>query len=128
MKKVVQTDRAPRPIGPYSQAIQAGEFLFTSGQVGIDPRTGKLVEGGVAAQFRHVRENLKTIMAAAGCDLTKVVKTTLFLADMGDFGEVNKVYAESFVSDPPARSTFQVAGLPLGARVEMEMVALCGKG
>lgn len=125
MKSVVQTDKAPRPIGPYSQAVRAGDFLFTSGQVGIDPSTGRLVEGGVQAETRRVMENLKTVLEAGGSGFTKVVKTTLFLADMGDFAEVNKVYAEFFASDPPARSTFQVAALPLAARVEIEMVALC---
>ncbi|MEW6669911.1 MAG: RidA family protein [Thermodesulfobacteriota bacterium] len=127
MKRVVHSEKAPRPIGPYSQAIRAGDFLFTSGQVGIDPGTGKLVEGGVAAETRQVMENLRTVLEAEGSDFSRVVKTTLFLADMADFGEVNKIYAEFFGTEPPARSTFQVAALPLGARVEIEMVALCGR-
>lgn len=128
MKKVVQTHDAPQPIGPYSQAIRAGDLLFTSGQVGIDFSTGKLVKGGVQAETRRSMENLRAVLKAAGSDFSRVVKSTLFLADMADFAEVNRVYGEFFASEPPARSTFQVAALPLGARIEIEMVALCGDG
>jgi 2-iminobutanoate/2-iminopropanoate deaminase len=127
MKRIVHSEKAPRPIGPYSQAIRAGDLLFTSGQVGIDPKTGRLVEGGVVSETRQVMENLKAVLTAGGSDFLRVVKSTLFLADMGDFGEVNKVYAEFFASEPPARSTVQVAALPLGAKVEIEMAALCDK-
>jgi 2-iminobutanoate/2-iminopropanoate deaminase len=128
MKTVVIAHEAPRPIGPYSQAIRAGDLLFTSGQVGIDFSTGKLAEGGVQAETRQAMENLRAVLKAAGSDFSRVVKSTLFLADMADFAEVNRVYGEFFASEPPARSTFQVAALPLGARIEIEMVALCGDG
>ncbi len=123
MKKVIHTDNAPRALGPYSQAVQAGSFLFTSGQVGIDPATGKLVEGDIQGQTRRVMENLKAVLQAAGCDFGQVVKSTVFLADMQDFAAFNTVYGSYFSAQPPARSTFQVAALPLGARVEIEMVA-----
>jgi 2-iminobutanoate/2-iminopropanoate deaminase len=126
MKKVVRTQEAPQPIGPYSQAVRAGDLLFTSGQVGIDPSTGRLMEGGVQAETRQAMENLRAVLKAAGSDFSRVVKSTLFLADLGDFAEVNRVYGGFFVSEHPARSTFQVAALPLGARIEIEMVALCG--
>jgi 2-iminobutanoate/2-iminopropanoate deaminase len=128
MKKVIVTHEAPQPIGPYSQAIRAGNLLFTSGQVGIDVSTGRLVEGGVQEETRQVMENLRAVLKAAGSDFSRVVKSTLFLADMADFAGVNRVYGGFFASEPPARSTFQVAALPLGARIEIEMVALCGDG
>ncbi|MFH1952344.1 MAG: Rid family detoxifying hydrolase [Pseudomonadota bacterium] len=126
MKKVIQSDKAPEALGPYSQAIQAGNYLFTSGQVAIDPATGKLVKGGIREQARQVMENLKAVLAAAGADFSRVVKATVYLADINDFAEFNSIYGTYFVSDPPARSAFQVAALPLGARVEIEMVAFTG--
>jgi 2-iminobutanoate/2-iminopropanoate deaminase len=126
MKKVIHTDKAPKALGPYSQAISTGNLLFTAGQVAIDPATGKLVEGGIRDQTRQVMENLRAILTAARTDFTKVVKSTVFLQDIKTFADFNKVYAAYFPSEPPARSTFQVGALPLGAMVEIEMIALLG--
>jgi 2-iminobutanoate/2-iminopropanoate deaminase len=126
MKKVIHTEKAPKAVGPYSQAISTGNLLFTAGQVAIDPRTGKLVEGGIKEQTRQVMENLKAILAEARTDFSKAVKATVFLQDITNFAEFNQVYGEYFPSEPPARSTFQVGALPLGAMVEIEMVALLG--
>ncbi len=124
MKKVIHTDKAPAAIGPYSQAIHAGDLIFTSGQVALDPKTGKMVEGGIKEQARQVLENLKAILEAAGSDLSKVLKATVFLSDIKDFAQVNEIYAQYFPVDKPARSAFQVGALPLGALVEIELVAL----
>lgn len=121
---IVQTDNAPKAIGPYSQAIKAGEFLFTAGQIPLDPATGKLVEGDIRVQARRVLDNLVAVLEAAGTSTTKVVKTTCFLADMADFPAFNEVYSEFFAATKPARSTVQVAQLPLGAKVEVECIAL----
>jgi 2-iminobutanoate/2-iminopropanoate deaminase len=126
MRKVIYTEKAPKAVGPYSQAISTGNFLFTAGQVAIDPRTGKLVEGGIKEQTRQVMENLKAILAEAAADFSKVVKTTVFLQDIKNFADFNQVYGEYFPSEPPARSTFQVGALPLGAMVEIEMIVLVG--
>ena len=126
MKKVIHTDKAPKAVGPYSQAISTGNLLFTAGQVAIDPATGKLVEGGIQDQTRQVMENLRAILTAARTDFTKVVKSTVFLQDIKTFADFNQVYAAYFPSEPPARSTFQVGALPLGAMVEIEMIALLG--
>ena len=126
MRKVIYTEKAPKAVGPYSQAISTGNFLFTAGQVAIDPRTGKLVEGGIKDQTRQVMENLKAILAEAAADFSKVVKTTVFLQDIKNFADFNQVYGEYFPSEPPARSTFQVGALPLGAMVEIEMIVLVG--
>jgi 2-iminobutanoate/2-iminopropanoate deaminase len=126
MRKVIYTEKAPKAVGPYSQAISTGNFLFTAGQVAIDPRTGKLVEGGIKEQTRQVMENLKAILAEAAADFSKVVKTTVFLQDIKTFVDFNQVYGEYFPSEPPARSTFQVGALPLGAMVEIEMIVLLG--
>jgi 2-iminobutanoate/2-iminopropanoate deaminase len=123
MKKIVKTDKAPAAIGPYSQAVDAGEFVFVAGQVPIVPAEGKIVEQRVAGQTRQVLENIGAILAAAGLGMENVVKTTVFLRSMGDFREMNEVYAEYFRKDPPARATIEVAGLPLGALVEIEAVA-----
>lgn len=126
LKGVVHSDRAPAALGPYSQAIRAGGFLFLSGQVGVDPAIGRLVEGGIKEQTRQAMENLRAVLKAGSADFSMVVKTTVFLADINDFAAFNGVYETYFPSDPPARSTFQVAALPLGAAVEIEMVALAG--
>jgi 2-iminobutanoate/2-iminopropanoate deaminase len=114
---------APAPIGPYSHAIRAGEFVFCSGQTPIDPDTGSLVEGDIAAQAARALANLGAVLAAAGVDYSHVVKTTIFLIDMSDFAAVNAVYERYFGSSKPARSTVAVAGLPKGARVEIEAIA-----
>jgi 2-iminobutanoate/2-iminopropanoate deaminase len=121
--ETVATSGAPRAIGPYSQALRAGGFLFTAGQVGFDPATGELVDGGIAEQTRQVLQNIRAILEAGGSGLAQVVKTTVFLVDMADFGAMNEVYAEAFGAHRPARSTVAVAALPRGARVEIEAVA-----
>jgi 2-iminobutanoate/2-iminopropanoate deaminase len=119
----VSTDRAPAAIGPYSQGVRAGELLFTSGQIPLDPRSGELVTGDAAAQTRQVMENLRAVLEAGGSSLELVLKTTIYLVDLGDFADVNRAYACFFGDPPPARSTVQVAALPRGARVEIEAIA-----
>jgi 2-iminobutanoate/2-iminopropanoate deaminase len=123
-KKIVSTEKAPKAIGPYSQAIGIDWFVFTAGQVGLDPATMELVEGGIEAQTRQVLTNLTRVLEAADSGLNFVVKTTVFLQNMSDFAAMNAIYAEFFPEKPPARSTVQVAGLPKGALVEIECVAL----
>jgi 2-iminobutanoate/2-iminopropanoate deaminase len=123
-RTVVATDQAPAAVGPYSQAIRAGKLVFTAGQIPIDPATGKLVEGDIQVQTRRVLQNLQAVLEAAGTSLAKVVKTTVFLQDMGDFQAMNAVYAEFFPENPPARSAVQAAALPLGVDIEIEAVAL----
>ena len=119
----IRSAEAPAAIGPYSQAIRAGEFLFVSGQIPADPASGKIVEGGVAAQTERALKNLGAILSAAGLGFESVVKTTVFLTDMGRFAEMNDVYARFFGQTPPARATVQVGALPKGAQVEIEAVA-----
>ncbi len=121
---IVQTDKAPKAIGPYSQAITHGDLVFTAGQIPLDPATGKLVEGDIRVQAKRVLDNLTAVLEAAGSSTAKVLKTTCFLADMADFPAFNEVYAEYFSENKPARSTVQVAKLPLDALVEVECVAL----
>lgn len=123
-KKIVSTDKAPRAIGPYSQAVCVEGLVITAGQVGLDPATMELVEGGVEAQTRQVLTNLSYVLEAADSGLNFVIKTTVFLQNMSDFASMNAVYAEFFPENPPARSTVQVAGLPKGAVVEIECMAL----
>ncbi len=125
--ETVQTDNAPKAIGPYSQAIKAGNFLFTAGQIPLDPATGKLVDGDIRVQTRRVLDNLQAVLTAAGTSAASVVKTTCFLLDMADFPAFNEVYAEMFGAGKPARSTVQVAQLPMGARVEVECVVSLGE-
>jgi 2-iminobutanoate/2-iminopropanoate deaminase len=120
---VIHTDAAPQAIGPYSQGIRAGNLVYTAGQVPIDPATGQLIAGGIEDQTRRVLTNVKAILEAAGTSLDRVVKTTVFMADLGQFAAMNAVYAEFFPSAPPARSTFQVAALPRGALLEIEAIA-----
>jgi 2-iminobutanoate/2-iminopropanoate deaminase len=120
----VHTEHAPKAIGPYSQAIRAGGLIFCAGQIPLDPANMQLVEGDIEAQTRRVLQNLAAVLAAAGSGLDRVVKTTVFLQDMGDFARMNAVYGQFFTGTPPARSTVQVAGLPRGARVEIECLAL----
>jgi 2-iminobutanoate/2-iminopropanoate deaminase len=125
-KTAVATQDAPAAIGPYSQAVRVGDLVFTSGQVGLDPATGALVEGGIQAQTVRVLENLKAVLAAAGLELAQVIKTTVFLTDMGDFAAMNEVYSQYLAAEgvvAPARSTIAVAGLPRGALVEIEVIA-----
>ena len=123
MKEIISAQNAPVAIGPYSHAVQVGDLLFTSGQIPLVPATGKLAEGGIEAQANQVLDNLCAVLAAAGMDFSNVVKTTVFLTDLADFAAVNAIYATRFPSAPPARSCVQVAKLPAGARMEMELIA-----
>jgi 2-iminobutanoate/2-iminopropanoate deaminase len=123
-KTVVSTDKAPKAIGPYSQAIKVGEFVYTAGQIALDPATGELVGGGVEAQTRRVLQNLTEVLKAAGTSMDKVIKTTVFMVNLAEFNKMNAVYAEFFPKDPPARSTVQVAALPKMGVVEIEVVAM----
>ncbi len=123
MKKIINTDKAPTPVGPYNQAILAGNFVFTAGQIAIHPETGQVVEGDVKQQTRRVIQNLEAVLKAAGTDLTKVVKTTVFLKNMNDFSAMNEVYAEFFKENSPARSAVEVANLPKDVLVEIECIA-----
>jgi 2-iminobutanoate/2-iminopropanoate deaminase len=124
MKTVIATTEAPTAIGPYSQGIVAGPFLFCSGQIPLKPETGALIEGGVSDQTKQVLQNIAAILRVHGLGMEHVVKTTVFLTDLADFGEMNAIYANYFSSDPPARSTIQVAALPKGANIEIEAIAL----
>jgi len=124
MKKVVNTENAPKAVGPYSQAILSGNMLFVSGQIPIDPATGKFVEGGVTEQTEQVLKNMGAILEEAGFDFTNVVKCTCLLADMQYFAEMNTVYSKFFTENPPARAAFAAKGLPLGALVEIECIAI----
>ncbi|MDZ4342905.1 MAG: RidA family protein [Candidatus Binatia bacterium] len=123
-REAIQTDKAPKAIGPYAQAIKANGFIYTAGQIPIDPKTGNFVEGGIAAQTRQVLENLKSVLAAAGSSLDQVVKATVFLKNMADFPAMNEVYGDYLGNAKPARSTVAVAELPRGALVEIDLVAL----
>jgi len=125
-REIIATDRAPAAVGPYSQAVRVGDFVFTAGQLAIDPSTGKLVEGGIEEQTRQVLRNIAAVLEAAGSSLDKVVKTTVFLGNMGDFKSMNKVYGEFFSDQPPARSTVEVGDLALGALLEIEAIAIVG--
>ena|SRR5688572_5723082 len=125
-REIVSTTDAPAAVGPYSQAVRVGDLIYTAGQIPLVPGTGKLVEGDIKLQTHQVMQNLSHILSAAGSSLAQVVKTTIFLVDMADFAAVNEVYASFFKSDYPARSTVQVSALPLGARIEVEVVALIG--
>jgi 2-iminobutanoate/2-iminopropanoate deaminase len=120
----IQTDKAPAAIGPYTQAIKTNGFVFASGQIPIDPETGEFVAGGIGEQTEQVLKNLAAVLEAAGSGLARVVKTTVFLADMSEFATMNEVYGRFFKSEPPARATIAAAGLPRNARVEIEAVAL----
>ncbi len=124
MREIVTTDRGPKAIGPYSQAVKANGFVFVSGQIAIDPKTQQVIEGAIVPQTERVMENLKGIVEASGSSLDKVVKTTVFLADMNDFAAMNEVYARYFPANPPARATVQVSRLPKDVRVEIEVIAL----
>ena len=127
MKQIVATDEAPRAIGPYSQAVVANGLVFASGQIPLDPRTGEFVAGGIREQTERVMQNLSAVLRAAGSGLERVLKATVYLADMADFAEMNEVYGSYFREEPPARSTVQAARLPRGARVEIDLIALAGR-
>ena len=123
-KSVIQTPKAPAAIGPYSQGVKAGDLIYTAGQIGLAPDTGELVPGGIQAETRQVLSNIQNILEAAGSSMKNVLKTTVFLRDLNDFAAMNAVYAEFFSENPPARSTVEVAGLPKGVAVEIEVVAV----
>jgi len=123
-REVIVAEDAPKAIGPYSVAIRAGDLIFVSGTLGMDPKIGELVEGGIEAQTRKVLENLSNVLKAGGSSLEAVVKTTVFLQDMGEFPKMNAIYAEFFSQAPPARSTVEVAALPRSAAVEIEAIAI----
>src|SRR3989440_2170911 len=125
-KKIIPTEEAPRASGPYPQAVRAGNFVFASGQIPIDPATGEFVPGGIAEQTEQVLKNLTALFAAAGVGLDQIVKTTVFLADMNDFTAMNEVYGKFFSEAPPARATVQAARLPRDAKVEIEAIAVTG--
>ena len=127
MTDVVLTEGAPKPIGPYSQAVVSGGLVFCSGQVGLDPKTGALVPGGVGAETRRVLENLSAVLGAAGSSLGRVLRCTVFLKNMSDFGAMNEVYAQFFTKDFPSRSTVEVARLPKDALVEIDCIATAGR-
>jgi len=124
IRKLIQTDKAPAAVGPYSQGTKTEELLFTAGQIPLDPATGSMVEGGIQEQTRQVLQNLQAVLEAGGANLDSVMKCTVFLQDMGEFAAMNEMYTEFFPENPPARSAVEVAALPLGARVEIEAIAL----
>jgi 2-iminobutanoate/2-iminopropanoate deaminase len=124
MKKIISTSDAPAAIGPYSQAVRSGNFLFCSGQIPLDPKSGQIVSGDIATETRRVLDNIGAVLKAEGLAFQNIVKTTIFLTDLGDFQTVNEVYGSYFKQQPPARSTVQVAALPKGAKVEIEAIAV----
>src|ERR1700737_2411584 len=124
MKKIISTADAPAAVGPYSQAVRVGSTIYCAGQIPLDPKSGQIVSGGVAPQTRRVMENITAGLRAEGLSFDNIVKTTIFLMDLGDFQTVNEIYGSYFRQQPPARSTVQVAGLPKGARVEIEVIAM----
>jgi len=128
MKKIISTSEAPAAIGPYSQAVRSGRFLFCSGQIPLDPKSGQIISGDIAAQTRRVLDNIAAVLRAEGLTFDNAVKTTIFLTDLGDFQTVNEIYGSYFKQDPPARSTVQVSALPKGAKVEIEVIAAADNG
>jgi 2-iminobutanoate/2-iminopropanoate deaminase len=128
MKKIISTSEAPAAIGSYSQAVRNGNFLFCSGQIPLDPKSGQIVSGDIAAQTRRVLDNIGAVLKAEGLSFENIVKTTVFLTDLGDFQAVNETYGSYFKQQPPARSTVQVSGLPKGAKVEIEVIAVADNG
>lgn len=126
IKAIIKTDLAPKAIGPYSAGVRANSFIFTAGQLGIIPETGNIVEGGIEYETRQALQNIQHILEEAGSSLNRIVKTTVFLKDMGEFSRMNTIYAQFFTEDPPARTTVQVAALPKGAAIEIEAIALAG--
>jgi len=125
-KKIIKTGDAPKAIGPYSQAVEAGGLVFISGQIPIDPKSGNLVQVDIKAQARQVMENAKAILSAAGCGMSQVVKATIYLKNMSDFSAVNEIYGGYFITDPPARATVEVSRLPKDVAIEMDFVAWKG--
>jgi 2-iminobutanoate/2-iminopropanoate deaminase len=123
-REIISTQNAPAAVGPYSQAVRVGDFIYTAGQIALLPETGKLIEGGIEAQTRQIMQNMAAVLEAAGSSLAQVVKTTIFVTNLADFAVINKIYGSFFAGDPPARSTVQVAALPLGAQVEIEAMAI----
>ena len=128
MKKIISTSEAPAAIGPYSQAVRRGNFLFCSGQIPLDPKSGQIVAGDIAAQTRRVLDNIRAVLKAEGLTFENIVKTTIFLTDLADFQTVNEIYSSYFKQQPPARSTVQVSALPKGANVEIEVIAVADDG
>jgi 2-iminobutanoate/2-iminopropanoate deaminase len=128
MKKIISTSEAPAAIGPYSQAVRSGNFLFCSGQIPLQPESGQIVSGDIATQTRRVLDNIGAVLRAEGLAFENIVKTTIFLTDLGDFQTVNDIYGSYFKQQPPARSTVQVSALPKGAKVEIEVIALTDNG
>jgi 2-iminobutanoate/2-iminopropanoate deaminase len=128
MKKIISTSEAPAAIGPYSQAVRSGNFLFCSGQIPLDPKSGHIVSGDIATQTRRVLDNIAAVLKAEGLSFENIVKTTIFLTDLGDFQTVNETYGSCFKQQPPARSTVQVSALPKGANVEIEVIAATDAG
>ena len=126
-KKVINTDQAPEAIGPYSQAIQAGNMIYTSGQIALDPATGEMVSPDIKAQTKQAMENLKSVIEAGGSDMNQVVKVTLYIKDMNDFGTINEIYCNYFKDACPARSCVEVSALPKGALIEIEAIAMVNK-
>lgn len=124
MKKIISTSEAPAALGPYSQAVRVGSMIYCAGQIPLDPKSGQIVSGGVETQTRRVMENIAAVLKAEGLGFQHVVKTTIFLMDLNDFQTLNEIYGSYFKEQPPARSTVQVAGLPKGARVEIEVTAM----
>jgi len=128
MKKIISTSEAPAAIGPYSQAVRNGNFLFCSGQIPLDPKSGQIVAGDIAAQTRRVLDNIRAVLKAEGLTFENIVKTTIFLTDLGDFQTVNETYGSYFKQQAPARSTVQVSALPKGAKIEIEVIAVADNG
>ena len=128
MKKIISTTEAPAAIGPYSQAIRAGSTIYCSGQIPLDPETGQIISGGIDKQTRRVLDNITALLKAEGLGFENIVKTTIFLTNLGDFQTVNEIYGSYFKNQPPARSTVQVSALPRGANVEIEVIAVAGNG
>jgi 2-iminobutanoate/2-iminopropanoate deaminase len=128
MKKIISTSEAPAAIGPYSQAVHSGNFLFCSGQIPLDPKSGQIVPGDIATQTRRVLDNIGAVLKADGLTFENIVKTTIFLTDLDDFQTVNEIYGSYFKQQPPARSTVQVSALPKGAKIEIEVIAIADDG
>jgi 2-iminobutanoate/2-iminopropanoate deaminase len=128
MKKIISTSEAPAAIGPYSQGVRVGSTVYYSGQIPLDPKTGEVVSGGIDVQTRRVMENIGRLLSAEGLDFENVIKTTIFLADIGDFQKVNEIYGSYFKQAPPARSTVQAGALPKNARIEIEVIAVADSG